>query len=102
MLEILANVSRNLRDVTIINFKTTGRMLRWTDRVWANKFFKDNLPQVGLVFQSLLQLNLKVKLLPEYVPGTKKILPTIKYKTTKYFDLDAVLKTLKDMDLATW
>lgn len=69
MLNILANVSRNLQDVTIVNIQSSGRLIRFTERIVADDFFKKNLGQIGLYFQALLRLNFKVRMIPEYIPG---------------------------------
>lgn len=102
MMNILANVSRSLQDVTIVNSLTSGRLIRFTERVVADDFFKKNLSHIGLFFQALLQLNFKVRMLPEYIPPTQTQEETIKYRTEKYFNLDEVMQLLRDTDLASW
>lgn len=103
MVEMLANVSRSLSDITIINVLTTGRLLRFTERIYEDDFVKENLGQIGLFFQALLTLNFKVRMIPEYVPPIEdQQEETIKYRVEKMFDLPSILDLLYDMDFASW
>lgn len=103
MLNLLANVSRSLMDITIVNVLTTSRIERFIKIITKDDFFKNNLGQVGQFFQALLVLNFKVRMIPEYVPPIEDKVPeTIKYRVEKMFDLDSILKILYDMDFASW
>ena len=68
MLRLLANISLSMQDITVVNVLTTGRIIRFTELVKGSRYFRDNLGQIGLFFHSILVLNFKVRLIPEYFP----------------------------------
>lgn len=66
MLELIRNFSVGLDDVTIYNFRTTERILRYLKRIKSDDNFKKSLSYIGVLFHAMEHLNYRVRLIPNW------------------------------------
>lgn len=97
IIESIHNFSTGLEDVTLENFRTSERIVRWHNRAFGSEDFRTGLNYFGIFFQAIIRLNYEVRLVPDYNP----ILDRISYKYKKVFDIERLLKILEEINYAS-
>lgn len=98
LLQEFHNFSLGMDDVTVENYRSTQRIVRWHERIFANQTkFKEGMNYMGIFWQAILNLNYEVRLLPIY----DSILEYIRYDYKKAFDLDEIMKIMADINIVS-
>lgn len=87
----------SLDDITIYNFRTSERILRFNERLMSTNDFQEGLTYIGVLFHALEHLNFRVRLSPTWNPITAEI----EYDISKYFDIPKIMDILVDIDYAS-
>lgn len=98
LLKKFANFSVGFDDVSIYNFKTSSRIIRYYDRLVEDESFQSGLQYLGITFRGLLNLNYEGRLFPRYDAQSDEI----DYRMEKYVYLPELLDIIREIDFTSW
>ena len=90
----MLNLTRSIYDVTLYNFGSTERILRYNERVLNDTTYAIDFGYVGLLFQAVFRVNHKVQL----VPYKNEAINQWYFEAEKFYNTSYFIEILEIMD----